>query len=106
MRVYLFLLTISRRRSRRKAHGNLRDRIDLLTRGFALPGRRLCARQAGKPIAQSCPKSTVNIPSECRTGSINPDHAMILPHDANPKLDEIFGKDNSKSGEELWSIMK
>jgi hypothetical protein len=30
-------------------------------------------------------KSTMNIPSECRTASIGSNHAMILPHDANPK---------------------
>jgi hypothetical protein len=28
-------------------------------------------------------KSIMNIPSECRTGGIGPNHAMILPHDAN-----------------------
>jgi len=38
-------------------------------------------------------KSIMNIPSECRIASIDPDHAMILPHDANPKPDGIFGKD-------------
>src|SRR5262245_6057492 len=38
-------------------------------------------------------KSTMNIPSECRIASIGRDHAMILPHDANPKPDGIFGKD-------------
>src|SRR5262249_55379911 len=40
-------------------------------------------------------KSTMNIPSECRIASIGRDHAMILPHDANPKPDGIFGKDTS-----------
>jgi hypothetical protein len=39
-------------------------------------------------------KSTTNIPSECRTASIGPNHAMILPSDANPKPDGIFGKDS------------
>jgi hypothetical protein len=29
-------------------------------------------------------KSTMNIPSECRIASIASNHAMILPHDANP----------------------
>ena len=31
--------------------------------------------------------------SECRIDNINPNHAMILPHDANPKPDGIFRKD-------------
>jgi len=39
--------------------------------------------------------STTNIPSEYRTASIDPNHAMILPHDANPEPDGIFGKDNA-----------
>jgi hypothetical protein len=39
-----------------------------------------------------CSKSTMNIPSECRTASIGPNHAMILPHNANPRPDGIFGK--------------
>jgi hypothetical protein len=38
-------------------------------------------------------KSTPNIPSECRIANIVRDHAMILPDDATPKPDEIFGKD-------------
>jgi hypothetical protein len=38
-------------------------------------------------------KSLMNIPSDCRIASIAPNHAMILPHDANPKPDGIFGKD-------------
>src|SRR5262245_55652105 len=42
-------------------------------------------------------KSTMNIPSECRIASIGRDHAMILPHDANPKPDGIFGKDKRKN---------
>jgi hypothetical protein len=29
-------------------------------------------------------KSATNIPTECRSASIGPDDAMILPHDANP----------------------
>ena len=37
----------------------------------------------------------MNIPSECKTASITCDHATILPHDANPKPDGIFGKDTS-----------
>jgi hypothetical protein len=39
-------------------------------------------------------QSMTNIPSECRTASIGPNHAMILPSDANPKPDGIFGKDS------------
>jgi hypothetical protein len=35
----------------------------------------------------------MNIPSDCRIASIVLNHAMILPHDANPKPDGIFGKD-------------
>jgi hypothetical protein len=35
----------------------------------------------------------MNIPSE-RIENINPNHAMVLPHDANPKPDGIFGKDS------------
>src|SRR6516225_4380913 len=38
----------------------------------------------------------MNIPSEWNTASINPDHAMILPHDANLGPDGIFGKDRSQ----------
>jgi hypothetical protein len=38
-------------------------------------------------------QSTTNIPSECRIANIVRDHAMILPGDATPKPDEIFGKD-------------
>jgi hypothetical protein len=29
-------------------------------------------------------KSATKIPSECKIASIDPDDAMILPHDANP----------------------
>jgi len=39
----------------------------------------------------------MNIPSERRITGIDPDHAMILPHDANPGPDEIFGKDRRVS---------
>jgi thiocyanate hydrolase subunit beta len=35
-----------------------------------------------------------NIASECRSAHIVRDHAMILPDDATPKPDGIFGKDN------------
>jgi len=41
-------------------------------------------------------KSTPNIPSECRSANIVRDHATILPDDATPKPDEIFGKDRDK----------
>jgi hypothetical protein len=40
-------------------------------------------------------KSIMNITSDCRIASIALNHAMILPHDANPKPDGIFGKDRS-----------
>src|SRR5262249_7991359 len=39
-------------------------------------------------------KSMTNIVSECRSANIVRDHAMILPDDATPKPDGIFGKDN------------
>jgi ubiquinone biosynthesis protein len=35
-----------------------------------------------------------NIPSECRSANIVRDHAMILPDDATPKPDGIFGRDS------------
>jgi hypothetical protein len=38
-------------------------------------------------------KSMTNIASECRSANIVCDHAMILPDDATPKPDGIFGKD-------------
>jgi hypothetical protein len=41
----------------------------------------------------------MNVPSEYRTASIDPEHAMILPYDANPKPDGIFGKDRLESTE-------
>src|SRR5262245_61658239 len=41
----------------------------------------------------------MNIPSECRIDNINPNHAMILLHGANPKPDGIFGKDRMLKGE-------
>ena len=34
-----------------------------------------------------------NITSECRSANIVRDHATILPDDATPKPDGIFGKD-------------
>jgi hypothetical protein len=40
-----------------------------------------------------CRFKSMNIPSECRTASIGPNHAMILPRNANPNPDGIFGKD-------------
>jgi hypothetical protein len=36
-----------------------------------------------------------NIVSECRSANIVRDHAMILPDDATPKPDGIFGKDRA-----------
>src|SRR5262249_2124560 len=38
-------------------------------------------------------KSMTNIASECRSANIVRDHAVILPDDATPKPDGIFGKD-------------
>jgi len=38
-----------------------------------------------------------NIVSECRSANIVRDHAMILPDDATPKPDGIFGKDKVNS---------
>jgi hypothetical protein len=35
-----------------------------------------------------------NIASECRSANIVRDHAMILPDDATPKPDAIFGRDS------------
>src|SRR5262249_50775663 len=43
-------------------------------------------------------KSMTNIVSECRSANIIRDHAMILPDDATPKPDGIFGKDRAKLG--------
>jgi hypothetical protein len=40
----------------------------------------------------------MNIPSERRIEDIVLNHAMILPHDANPKPDGIFGKDSRLFG--------
>ena len=42
-------------------------------------------------------QSTTNIPSECRIANIVRDHAMILPADATPKPDAIFGRDSCSS---------
>jgi CspA family cold shock protein len=54
--------------------------------GLKLSYARLnAADEAGVPL---------NIPSNCRTARIGANHAMILPHDANPRPDGIFGKDN------------
>src|SRR5262249_58982580 len=36
-----------------------------------------------------------NIANECRIANIVRDHAMILPDDATPKPDGIFGKDSA-----------
>ena len=43
---------------------------------------------------KTLPKVPENVPSDCRIASIVPNHAMILPHHANPKPDGTFGKDN------------
>jgi hypothetical protein len=40
------------------------------------------------------PVDATYIPSECRIANIVRDPAMILPGDATPKPDEIFGEDN------------
>jgi len=45
-------------------------------------------------------KSIMNIPSS-RIASIVLNHAMILPHDANPKPDGIFGKDKCEEERRL-----
>jgi len=37
-------------------------------------------------------KSMTNIASECRSANIVRDHAMILPDEATPDPDGIFGK--------------
>src|SRR5262249_59519790 len=41
-------------------------------------------------------KSMTNIVSECRSANIVRDHAMILPDEATPKPDGIFGKDTGQ----------
>ena len=38
----------------------------------------------------------MNIASESMSADIVRDHAMILPEDATPKPDRIFGKDKGK----------
>src|SRR5262245_15726858 len=43
--------------------------------------------------------SATNIPSICRTAIIVRNDAMILPHNANPMPDGIFGKDSSPFGQ-------
>jgi 2-keto-4-pentenoate hydratase len=42
-----------------------------------------------------------NITSECRSANIVRDHATILPDDATPKPDGIFGKDISPDSGEI-----
>src|SRR5262249_12170980 len=49
-------------------------------------------------------KSMTNVMSECKSANIVRDHAMILPEDATPKPDGIFGKDTS-SGDLGWAWM-
>ena len=46
-----------------------------------------------KPGGRDLKKSMTNIASECRIANIVRDHALILPDDATPKPDGIFGKD-------------
>jgi len=41
-------------------------------------------------------KEPVPIASECRSANIVRDHAMILPDDATPKPDGIFGRDSRR----------
>src|SRR5262249_22891661 len=44
--------------------------------------------------ARDLKKAMTNIARECRSANIVRDHAMILPDDATPKPDGIFGKDS------------
>ena len=39
----------------------------------------------------------MDTPSKCRIANIDPNHAMILPHDATPKPDRIFGRDRRQT---------
>jgi hypothetical protein len=48
-------------------------------------------------------KSKTNTASECRIANIVRDHAMILPEDATPKPDGIFGKDSRQRFANIWS---
>ena len=54
--------------------------------------------------ARDLNKSIMNIPSDNRIASIALNHAMILPHDANPKPDGIFGKDRHSSCSDLCAL--
>jgi hypothetical protein len=47
-----------------------------------------------------------NITSECRSANIVRDHATILPDDATPKPDGIFGKDNRRFAALADKILK
>jgi len=46
----------------------------------------------------------MNIPSECRIASIGTNHAMILPHDPNPRSDGIFRKGTYR-GDDLSAVL-
>jgi glycine/D-amino acid oxidase-like deaminating enzyme len=52
-------------------------------------GRQVRNRFSASSRHRGLKKSTMNIPSECRTASIGTNHATILPHDANPRPDGI-----------------
>ena len=45
-----------------------------------------------------------NIASECRIANIVRDHAMILPDDATPKPNGIFGKDTSRHPQTMSAL--
>jgi hypothetical protein len=60
----------------------------------------MITRRGGYPVrgfvgqAEIGARLPSNRHAEFRTASIGPNHAMILPSDANPTPDQIFGKDN------------
>src|SRR5215831_3728257 len=70
----------------------VRDRVHL-----AEQIRRRLRRFSASSQRGNLKKSITNIASECRSANIVRDHAMILPDDATPKLDGIFGKYRSPS---------
>jgi hypothetical protein len=47
-------------------------------------------------------KSMTNIVRECRGANVVRNHAMILPGDATPKSDGIFGKDKYFRAAQAW----
>jgi hypothetical protein len=51
-----------------------------------------CGREWNRPTG--APPLRLPLRGCCRIANIVCDHAMILPDDATPKLDGIFGKDN------------